>query len=220
MLGGNEARIAPKHLGLERLPGQPHLLAKRTCGQRQEPSGEAVALEAEEHCYLGASFYFNAQQPQRNERAIPEVARQMARWQRGALRETIVAAIEENPDIQRARLDAQFRTLVVKPLGTLTDAAPTLLIVLDALDESAEACTVSLLKLINTLCRSVVGVTPGEYIKNRILLEAKRLLYNSSLNVKEISYHLGFEDPSYFNRFFKKNLGMTAGEFRQNITQI
>ena len=72
---------------------------------------------------------------------------------------------------------------------------------------------------LNDACKAAAGVTAGEYIKKRILLEAKRLLYNSGLSIKEISFHLGYEDPSYFNRFFKKNQGLTAGEFRLQSLQ-
>jgi AraC family transcriptional activator of pobA len=48
------------------------------------------------------------------------------------------------------------------------------------------------------------------------LLEAKRILSNTDHSIKEIASFLHFEDPSYFNRFFKSNTGMTAGEFRKS----
>lgn len=67
---------------------------------------------------------------------------------------------------------------------------------------------------LNEACRIATGTGANGYIKERLLLEAKRLLYNTKFSVKEISHRLGFEDPSYFNRFFRKNVGMTAGEFR------
>ena len=46
--------------------------------------------------------------------------------------------------------------------------------------------------------------TPLELINNRIILEAKRLLRYSILSVKEIAFRLGFDDPSYFGKFFKR----------------
>src|SRR5690606_25926129 len=46
--------------------------------------------------------------------------------------------------------------------------------------------------------------SPNEVIKDRILLEAKRMLIHTSLSAKEIAYDLGYEDPSYFNRLFSK----------------
>lgn len=56
---------------------------------------------------------------------------------------------------------------------------------------------------------------PSEIIKDRILLEVKKLLINTDLDIKEVGSVLGFEDPAYFARFFKKNTGETALEFRE-----
>lgn len=69
-------------------------------------------------------------------------------------------------------------------------------------------------KKLNNTCKTATGNTVSNYIKERLLLEAKRLLSHSPGTIKEIGYYLGFEDPAYFNRFFGKNAGMTAGEFR------
>lgn len=69
-------------------------------------------------------------------------------------------------------------------------------------------------KRLNEICKEATGLTMSNYLKDRIVLEAKRLLSHSAGSVKEIGYHLGFEDPSYFARFFKKNTGLTAGEFK------
>ncbi|MBV8216511.1 MAG: helix-turn-helix domain-containing protein [Verrucomicrobia bacterium] len=59
------------------------------------------------------------------------------------------------------------------------------------------------------------GKTPGTMIRERILLEAKRLLLHTSLSVAEIGYDLRFKDPSYFNRFFRRSTGDTPVEFRK-----
>jgi AraC family transcriptional regulator, transcriptional activator of pobA len=59
------------------------------------------------------------------------------------------------------------------------------------------------------------GKTPGTLIRERVLLEAKRLLLHTSLNVSEIAYQLLFKDPSYFNRFFRRSTGNTPAEFRK-----
>ncbi len=58
------------------------------------------------------------------------------------------------------------------------------------------------------------GRTAGELIRDRLLLEAQRLLVHSSLNVAEIAISLQFEDPSYFSRFFRRSTGTSPGEFR------
>ena len=57
--------------------------------------------------------------------------------------------------------------------------------------------------------------SPLEIIHDRLILEAKRLLLYTDKSSKEIGWELGFEDPSQFNRFFKKNLEIPPQEFRE-----
>lgn len=71
---------------------------------------------------------------------------------------------------------------------------------------------------LNALCNDLVGKTAGELIRDRILLEAKRLLTNADMTVANIAYELNFKDASYFNRFFKKYAGTTPDAFRQQFT--
>jgi AraC-like DNA-binding protein len=66
---------------------------------------------------------------------------------------------------------------------------------------------------LNSLARKYAGRSAGELITDRILLEAKRHLHHQSLSMKEIAFALGFEDPAYFNRFFKKQVGVAPGQF-------
>jgi AraC-like DNA-binding protein len=58
------------------------------------------------------------------------------------------------------------------------------------------------------------GRTASEIIHERIVLEAKRLLAHTSLTASQIAYRLGFQDPSYFGRFFRRTTGQTPGDFR------
>lgn len=57
------------------------------------------------------------------------------------------------------------------------------------------------------------GVSPKEFITNRLMTEAQRKLYYSKLSVKELAYELGFNDPDYFSRLFKKSTGKSISEF-------
>lgn len=57
--------------------------------------------------------------------------------------------------------------------------------------------------------------TPNDVIKNRIILEAKRLLVHTNLSIKEIGYKLGYEDTSYFTRFFTRQASMSPQSFRK-----
>ena len=61
----------------------------------------------------------------------------------------------------------------------------------------------------------ILGKSPKEIINDRILLEAKRLLVHTHLSIKEVGQELGFEDPAYFVRYFKKNTEATPVEFRE-----
>jgi AraC-like DNA-binding protein len=67
---------------------------------------------------------------------------------------------------------------------------------------------------LNRLCREYRGVTGGEIIRERVIIEAQRLLQYTTLSVAETAYKLGFESPSYFITFFKKNTGTTPEGFR------
>lgn len=69
---------------------------------------------------------------------------------------------------------------------------------------------------LNALCNDMLGLSAGEVIRNRVLLEIKRLLINLDFTVAEIGYRLNFNDNSYFTKFFKKYTGLTPEEFRKN----
>ncbi|QHS59864.1 helix-turn-helix domain-containing protein [Chitinophaga agri] len=70
---------------------------------------------------------------------------------------------------------------------------------------------------LNALCTSTLGASAGELIRNRIILEAKRLLVNKDSTITEIAYQLGFADNSYFTKFYKKYTGQTPEEFRKSF---
>ncbi|MDN5283951.1 MAG: AraC family transcriptional regulator [Mucilaginibacter sp.] len=57
------------------------------------------------------------------------------------------------------------------------------------------------------------GVSPKEWMTNRLMLEAQRKLQYSTLSVKELAYELGFNDPDYFSRLFKKTTGKSVSAF-------
>jgi AraC-like DNA-binding protein len=70
---------------------------------------------------------------------------------------------------------------------------------------------------LNALCQDLLGKTAGDLIHDRVILEAKRLLTNADMTVTQIAYNLNFQDNSYFNRFFKKEVGVTPDEFRRQF---
>lgn len=70
---------------------------------------------------------------------------------------------------------------------------------------------------LNKLCKQEKGSTAGQIVRQRILIEAKRLLQFSKFNIKEIAYELRFESASYFVTFFKKLEGVTPEEYRKSL---
>ena len=68
-------------------------------------------------------------------------------------------------------------------------------------------------KHLNRICKECLNKTTSEIIAERIIIEAKRLLIHKQHSVSEIAANLGFDDNSYFSRFFKKNCGETPIHF-------
>ncbi|CAL1518581.1 helix-turn-helix transcriptional regulator [Chitinophaga sp. MM2321] len=63
------------------------------------------------------------------------------------------------------------------------------------------------------------GLSPKEFITNRLILEARRRMsYGESSSVKELAFELGFNDPDYFSRIFKKVTGKTIAAFFKDLS--
>jgi AraC family transcriptional regulator, transcriptional activator of pobA len=62
----------------------------------------------------------------------------------------------------------------------------------------------------------LTGKTSSQIIKAKQLLEIKRLLVHTNLNVSEIANQLNFEDQSYFTKFFKRETGITPIQYRSD----
>jgi AraC family transcriptional activator of pobA len=63
-------------------------------------------------------------------------------------------------------------------------------------------------------CLAITGQTPIELLHLRLLVEAERQLRYTSMPIRQVAYHLGFEDPAYFSRFFARRMGMSPRAFR------
>lgn len=79
----------------------------------------------------------------------------------------------------------------------------------------ADALNIST-KHLNRIVNEEVNKSTSQLINERIVLEAKRHLIHSFSSMEEISQELGFEDASYFSRFFKKNTGLTPSDFAKS----
>lgn len=67
---------------------------------------------------------------------------------------------------------------------------------------------------LNNLTRRFTGYTAQEAVHQRLLLEAKRQLIYTALSAKQIAEGLGFSEPAYFSRFFKRLTGVSPTSFR------
>lgn len=67
---------------------------------------------------------------------------------------------------------------------------------------------------LNSLCRRLTDQSALQIINQRLLLEAKRDLVYTTLTINQISDRLGFSEPAYFSRFFKRCTGQSPKQFR------
>jgi AraC-like DNA-binding protein/quercetin dioxygenase-like cupin family protein len=70
---------------------------------------------------------------------------------------------------------------------------------------------------LNAITKSIVGKTCSDLINEQIILESKRHILATSDQISQIAHHLGYDDTSYFIRFFKKHTGHSPEAFRQKF---
>ena len=84
------------------------------------------------------------------------------------------------------------------------------------LDELAEKCFTNKYYLSHLFTR-VQGVSIGKYIIDKRIMESKRLLDENKLSVADVAASVGFHDPSYYCRVFKKETGLTPSDYRKRL---
>jgi len=72
-------------------------------------------------------------------------------------------------------------------------------------------------EMLTQVVKGACNKTPKQMIDERLLKEAKRLLYWSDITVREVAWELGFKTDGYFNRFFKKFEGQTPKDFQREV---
>lgn len=105
------------------------------------------------------------------------------------------------------QLFVQFRKLVEEEFGHL-----------HTVQEYADRLNVAV-RTLNKCVNECSHQSPLAYINGRIILEAKRMLRHTSMMVKEIGYELGYDDPSYFVKLFKRQTGFLPSDFREMENQ-
>jgi len=72
---------------------------------------------------------------------------------------------------------------------------------------------------LNDILKELTGQTAANFIIDRLMLDAKRELCFSEKSVKQIAYQLGYDNPYYFSRIFKKRNDMSPEQFRQEFAE-
>ena len=75
-------------------------------------------------------------------------------------------------------------------------------------------------KHLNTICKELVNKSAKNVIDDLVILKAKRSLINSPIRSNELAHKLGFEDPTNFTKYFKKNTGLTPKEFIMSVSKL
>ena len=84
---------------------------------------------------------------------------------------------------------------------------------LHTVQEYADGLNVAV-RTLNKCVNECSQKSPLAFINDRIILESKRMVRYTSLMIKEIAYKLGYDDPSYFVKFFKRQTGYLPSDFR------
>jgi AraC family transcriptional activator of pobA len=73
---------------------------------------------------------------------------------------------------------------------------------------------------LNKICLVYFSCTVHELLQQRLLKESQKLLIGSMMSAKTIAYALGFEDPAYFCRWFKKISGLSPKQYRKQHQKL
>jgi len=73
-------------------------------------------------------------------------------------------------------------------------------------------------KQLNRICKEATGRTAAQLLDERVHLEASRLLHYTTRSIKDISYELGFGQPSYFIKFYRRISHRTPHQYRQLLS--
>ncbi|MBP0455940.1 AraC family transcriptional regulator [Streptomyces montanisoli] len=102
----------------------------------------------------------------------------------------------------------------------LTHGFRRLMAQLDPGLRSVEACARELgvsTSYLHDVVKRGTGRTPGQLIRAKQILEAKRLIAGTDLTIGQVASAVGFGDPAYFCRFFRRETGVSPGQFRRAV---
>ena len=86
-----------------------------------------------------------------------------------------------------------------------------------SIDDYAESLHISTNWFIHNF-KQYTGMSPAQYILSLRMVNAQSLLERTTYNIKEISEIVGYENPLYFSRVFKKEIGKSPAQYRKEMT--
>ncbi|KAG8850919.1 hypothetical protein FRB96_009552 [Tulasnella sp. 330] len=187
------------------------LCLKGSAGIGKSSIGATVAGEQRASHRLGAEFYFTADQQDRNEAVVVVLARQLAAWSKGRLRFEIADAIDEDAEIMRSTPELQYQKLIQGPLQTLAGdpSSPTLVVLLDGLDECNEDYACRLLKAVGqgldklpVAVRVILTSRPDPHLLNFYTSEPMR----TQLDIFSLDSEEVLQQKRDIWKFFKEEL--------------
>lgn len=123
----------------------------------------------------------------------------------------LITLLSRRLDTKSSRLENNFAQQKVLEFQALLD---THISKIKSVDKYANLLNLTMYQL-NTNTKKLLGKTPSEMICEYTILEAKRQLLATTNQINQIALELGYEDVSYFIRFFKKQTGKTPDAFRK-----
>lgn len=64
---------------------------------------------------------------------------------------------------------------------------------------------------------SLTGTTPSEYLRAKRIKRAEKLIHSDELNISEIAYTVGFNNPRYFSKYFQEAYGLTPSQYKKKL---
>ena len=86
------------------------------------------------------------------------------------------------------------------------------------IDDMAEAVNMGRTMFYENV-RRIVGLSPSDFLRQVRMQRARQLIVKSRQSVAQIAYSVGFTDPKYFTKCFKKDTGMTPSEYKEKMSE-
>lgn len=191
-----------------------------------KPLAEHLSRRANQTTVLTQPRFYGFSQPQDSDRIATLVDQISHEYRQPAIgRHQLLETLAQALTIELSRTALPNRAVAKQLSPQQRDRGPQYLAQLQTLIEQRYHEQPSVAELaktlgissahLNMLCRKIDGHSALEILHARILLEAKRQLTYTNMTIAQVADNLGFAEPAYFTRFFKRNTKLAPREFRK-----